>query len=553
MTRRIFNSISTVAITVLLSSVLVIIGVLYNYFSDAQMLRLSEETDMVARGVSIVGEDFINRLDIDDYRITWIDDDGTVLYDSHGNSNSMENHAEREEIIQAIQNGHGESKRYSATLTEQYLYYARRMDNGTIIRLSVSQSTVFSLIWNMAQPICVVLLIAVIASLLLATQLSRSIINPLNNLNLDSPLDNPSYDELSPLLRRIDSQQKELKLQAYELQKRKDELDIVIGSMNEGIVLLKANGYVISINRAAKHMLSIKGRAEGKQFIALCRNTDIIAILEKARQGKQVEDIIDLAGGRYQIDASPVISDNKIAGTALLLFDVTEKENLEQMRREFTANVSHELKSPLHSISGYSELIMTGMATGDDSIRFSQRIHAEAQRMTQLIQDIISLSQLDEGIGDMQMQPVDLNEAAVSVSKELKEKADENNISLKVQGDTPVIKAIPHLIYSIIYNLTENAIKYNRENGQVIISVKEDEGSVNLSVKDTGIGIPPEHQNHIFERFYRVDKSRSKRQGGSGLGLSIVKHAALVHNAKITLDSVYGEGTKITVIFPKNI
>jgi len=551
MTRRIFNSISTVAVAVLFFSTAVIMAVLYSYFSDIQMIRLSEEADMVVQGITIAGDRYLENLETADYRITWIDTDGTVLYDSHGDTSAMENHAEREEIVQAAENGYGQSKRYSATLTQQYLYYAQRLDDDTVIRLSVSQSTVFSLIWNMAQPISIVLVIAVAISLFLATQLSKSIINPLNNLNLDYPLNNPSYDELSPLLRRIDSQQKELKLQAYELQKSKDELDIVIGGMSEGIVLMNANGYVISINRTARRILSVRGRAEGKQFITLSGNMDINDAIETVQGGGKVKKVIDLAGGRYQLEATPVNSDEKISGIALLLFDVTEKENMEQMRREFTANVSHELKSPLHSISGYSELIMTGIATGEDSINFAERIHSQARRMTQLIEDIISLSQLDEGIGDMQIQPVNLKVVAITVIKELAAKAREQNISVEFKGDNVNVRAIPQLIYSILYNLTENAIKYNKSNGSVIISAEENEKEIQLTVKDTGIGIPPEHQNKIFERFYRVDKSRSKQNGGSGLGLSIVKHAALVHNATIQLESVYGEGTEITVIFPK--
>ncbi len=551
MTRRIFNSISAVAVAMLFFSTTVIMAVLYTYFSNAQMIRLSEETDMVVQGVTIAGEKYLENLETADYRITWIDTDGTVLYDSHGDTAIMENHAEREEIVQAIKNGYGQSKRYSATLTRQYLYYAQQLDDGTLIRLSVSQSTVFSLIWNMAQPISVVLVITVAISLFLATQLSKSIINPLNNLNLDYPLENPSYDELSPLLRRIDSQQKELKLQAYELQKSKDELDIVIGGMSEGIVLMNANGYIISINRTARKILAVQGRAEGKRFVVLCKNFDINNAIETVLRGGKVKKVIDLAGGRYQLEATPVNSEEKISGIALILFDVTEKENMEQMRREFTANVSHELKSPLHSISGYSELIMTGMATGEDSINFAERIHSQARRMTQLIEDIISLSQLDEGIGDMQIQPVNLKAVADTVVNELTAKAREHNISVEAIGDDVTVKAIPQLIYSIVYNLTENAIKYNKDNGSVIISARENEKEVRLAVKDTGIGIPPEHQNKIFERFYRVDKSRSKQNGGSGLGLSIVKHAALVHNANIQLESVYGKGTEITVIFPK--
>ncbi len=551
MTRRIFNSISVVTISSIAAVMILFIGMFYSYFSAEQMDRLKEETNMVAQGVTLMGIEYLEKVQTHGSRITWIDQNGTVLYDSHSDTSSMGNHTRRSEIMQAFVTGYGESKRFSDTLTEQYFYCARRIDDGTVVRLSVSQSTGLALIIDIMRPILILVAMASVLALKIATHLSKSIITPLNNLNLDSPLDNFSYEELSPLLRRIDSQQKEIRLQTYELQRKKDELDTIVGSMNDGLVLLKANRCVMSINKTARQILGIQYRAENKLFSKLCNNPEILDTAEKAWDGMQNIKTIDIEGRRYELNANPVFSENRIVGVALLFFDVTEKENAEQMRREFTANVSHELKSPLHSIAGYSELIMNGIATGEDVIGFSHRINSEAVRMNGIIQDIITLSQLDEGGSGMARQPVDLLVVAESVANDMKDIAHNACVTINTAGANAVITGILPLLQSTIHNLRDNAVKYNHPGGYVNITVKDGEKEAVVIVEDNGIGIPAEHQEKIFRRFYRVDKSRSREKGGSGLGLSIVKHAVKIHGGRIDLHSTPGKGTVISVYFPK--
>lgn len=551
MTKRIFRSICTVALAVLVAAVALFMLVLYNQFSDTQLSQLKMQTDMVAQGVTLSGEAYFDGLDTAKHRVTWVAEDGSVLYDSHSDTAGMENHLEREEIQAAFQEGQGESKRYSATLMERSLYYAERLEDGTVIRLSISQNTVLNLLMGMGLPIGGIILIALALSILLATRLARSIVNPLNELNLDDPLENEGYDELSPLLRRIDSQQKQLKKQAAKLQKKQDELDAVIGSMNEGIVLLNAKGQIISINPTAVKLLEAGEDHIGKEILTVCRDLTLQEILRLAQEGKRAERLVDLQGRRYQLAASPILSADQVSGIALLFFDVTERENAEQMRREFTANVSHELKTPLHSIAGFSELMANGMVKEADYIPFAGRIHTEAKRMMRLVEDIINLSHLDEGAADMQREEVELYAVAEDVVRSLTPAAEEAEVTLTLTGEPVTVNGIPQLLQAIVRNLCDNAIKYNRKGGNVTVSIKKEANGVRLCVSDTGIGIPPEHHSRIFERFYRVDKSRSKAVGGTGLGLSIVKHAALIHNAKLEMQSVPGEGTTITVRLPR--
>ncbi len=551
MTKRIFRSVCLAAVSVLAASVILFLYALYDYFSDTQQAQLRIQTDLVSQGVDLVGKTYFEGLDTSKYRITWINADGTVLYDSDSDAGSMENHLEREEIQDAFKDGYGESRRYSSTLMQHLLYCAERLSDGTVVRLSISQNSVFALLLGMSQPICVIILAAVALSVFLAVRLSRSIVNPLNKLNLDEPLENEGYDELSPLLRRIDAQQKELKKQSEQLQSKKDELNAVIESMNEGIVLLNQKSQILSINRTAKKLLEAPSDCLGKDMVTVCRNLSVNVVLEKAMTGVSAEKIIVLQGRSYQVDASPIISDNTVSGAALLLFDVTERENAEQIRREFTANVSHELKTPLQSISGYAELMANGMVKKEDYIPFAKKIHTEAQRMIQLVEDIINLSRLDETSDYSKKEPVDVFAVANSVVESLKSQAEQKNVTLELSGEPSVVSGIYQLIYGIVYNLCDNAIKYNRKGGKVAVSVAQDGGDVVLSVSDTGIGIAPEHQSRIFERFYRVDKSRSKEVGGTGLGLSIVKHAAKIHNARVELKSAVGEGTTVTVKFTK--
>lgn len=551
MTKRIFRSICLVAVAVFIASFVLIMGVLYGYFSDVQQNQLKTQTLLAAQGVSHEGIDYFDRLEVRNFRITWIDADGKVLYDTVSDTSQMENHLEREEIKEAFSNGYGESRRYSVTLMERLLYCAQRLEDGTVIRLSVTQYSVLMLILGMLQPICIVFLAAVILSVVLAVRLSKKIVKPLNELDLDEPLNNKEYDELSPLLRRIDNQQTQLKWQEEQLLRKQKELDAVVGNMKEGMILLNHKGKIISINPSAENLLNTNSYCVGKDILTISRNLELHEVLIRALDGKQAERTVVLNGGSYQVNANPIVSEDSVSGIAVLLFDVTEKEKAEQMRREFTANVSHELKTPLHAISGYAELLKNGMVESEDTIPFATKIYAEAQRMVQLVEDIISLSHLDEGAGDMAYEEVNLYALAQQVELSLESEAQAEAISVELSGGAVMMNGIPQLLYSIIYNLCDNAIKYNHKGGSVAVEVNGDETSAWVSVKDTGIGIEPEHQERIFERFYRVDKSHSKEVGGTGLGLSIVKHAVKIHHAKIDLYSVKNEGTTVTVKFPR--
>lgn len=548
MTQRIFRSIWLAAVTVLLASVALIMGVLYDYFSTVQQSQLKMQLESTAQAVSHEGMEYFQDLHVKNYRITWIDGNGSVLYDS--NSDTDENHMEREEVIEALSSGYGESKRYSSTLMEQSLYVAQRLDDGTVLRLSIAQNSILTLVLGMAQPICIVFLLAVFLSLFLAIRLSKNIVRPLNALDLDHPLENEDYDELSPLLRRIDSQQRQLNVQKSKLAQKQNELNTIINSMNEGMLLLNAKRKILSINPAAMRLLDTNPDCTGEDLLTVSRDLNLQEIVLKALQGSYETQIVALCSGRYQINASPVVFDQTVAGAALFFFDVTETERAEQMRREFTANVSHELKTPLHSISGYAELLQNGMVKQEDIVPFAGRIYEESQRMIQLVEDIIRLSRLDEGTSDLEWENVDLYPLFSQAVRELEPEANAAQITVKIQGSSVIVHGIPQLLSSIIYNLCDNAIKYNRPGGQVTVTLESDGTFAVLSVKDTGIGIPDEARDRIFERFYRVDKSRSKEVGGTGLGLSIVKHAAMIHHASIELSSTVGEGTTITVRFP---
>lgn len=549
MTKRIFRSICLVAIGVFLASVMLFMGVLYDYFSGVQQSQLKMQTDLAAQGVIHEGEGYFDGLNADDYRITWIDKDGKVIYDSRSDSTDMENHLQREEVREALKEGEGQSIRYSNTLLERSFYCAERLSDGTIIRLSVSQNSMLTLFLGMIQPMCVIFAAALILSLVLASRLSKNIVKPLNELDLDDPLSNDGYDELSPLLRRISVQQDQIKHQSNELRQKQREFNAVITSMTEGIVLLNRKRVILSINPAACKLLGADSSCVGEFILSVNRSPELHELLQKTENGEYAEKVMKLGNGKYQVDASPIFSDGKVSGMVLLMLDVTEKEKAEQMRREFTANVSHELKTPLHTISGCAELMSNGLVKPEDMGGFSARIYTEAQRMINLVGDIIKLSHLDEGAEDMKREKVDLYELAVRTSERLLPAAEKAGIKIQVVGESAEIDGIEQLLQGIVYNLCDNAIKYNREGGRVDVSVTKDKEYVYLEVKDTGIGIPREHQERIFERFYRVDKSHSKEIGGTGLGLSIVKHAVRLHDAVIDLKSEPEKGTIITVKF----
>ena len=545
MTKRIFRAVCAAALVVFMVTMLLILGVLYDYFSSVQQNQLKAETALAAQGVEQSGENYFSGLQTESYRITWIAANGSVLYDSASDTGAMENHLEREEIKEALATGFGESTRYSATLMKRSLYCAERLTDGTVIRLSVSHDSVLLLLIGMIQPILVIIIVAFILAFVLASRLSKRIVEPLNRLNLDKPLENEEYDELAPLLRRINSQQGQLKQQAATLRQKQNELDTIVGSMQEGMVLLDRNGRILSVNHAAKSLLDAPAAGCGDLLLHVSRNPALQKAVEKASEGQSSAVRTELRGQIIQISAAPVMSEAGISGAAIVFFDITQREKAEQQRREFTANVSHELKTPLHAISGYSELLKCGIAKPEDMQSFGEKIYGETHRLIALVEDIISLSRLDEGGKELKWAEVDLYASAEKVVGSLADTAAACGVELTLEGGSSYVRGVPELIHGIIYNLCDNAIKYNRPGGKVTVTA----AGRRVTVEDTGIGIPQEHLDRIFERFYRVDKSHSKEVGGTGLGLSIVKHAAMIHKAKIDIKSTVGEGTTVSVTF----
>lgn len=550
MTKRIFRSIFFVTLGVFLASVVLFMGVLFEYFTGIQRKQLRMQTTLAAQGVENEGMQYFEGLETNDFRITWINNDGAVIYDTDTESDSMENHLEREEIKQALETGEGESSRYSVTLMERSFYCAKKLSDGTVLRLSVAQSTLLTLTLGMLQPIIIIFILALILSLVFASRLSKKIVQPLNEINLDDPLKNDCYDELAPLLGRIKSQQRQIARQSDELKRKQQEFEAVTNGMTEGIVLLNSKNDILSINPSAMNLLGVDSSPVGDNIISVNRTPELQELLAKSDEGKRSEKILELCGGKYQVDASPILSDEKIIGTVILFLDVTKKEKAEQIRREFTANVSHELKTPLHTISGCAELMTNGIAKQEDIPKFASQIYSEAQRMIRLVEDIIKLSHLDEGAEDMKRENVDIYSVASETVDNLIPVAEKSDVDITLEGTSAVINGIPQLISAIIFNLCDNAIKYNKKGGKVLVSVKSEDNKAVLTVSDNGIGISEEDSERIFERFYRVDKSHSKEIGGTGLGLSIVKHAARLHNATIDLQSKLNEGTIITVTFP---
>lgn len=549
MTKKIFQSILLVAGCVLLASLLIIMGFLYDYFGGVEENQLRDELSLAAAAVEDGGTDYLSRLTADRCRLTWIAADGSVLYDTRTDAESLENHASRAEVSQALTTGTGESTRYSSTLMEKTMYYAQRLDDGTVLRISISRATVGMIAVGMIQPLLIVLIVALILSGLLARRLSRRIVDPLNSLDLEHPLDNDAYEELSPLLKRIHRQHVEIQTQLRELREKTDEFTQITGSMREGLILLDEHGSILSINAAAQTLFGADAQCVGRDFLTIERSHEISAAIQAAAGDGHSEVRAERAGRVYQFDISRITSDGKLLGTVILAFDITEQEFAERNRREFTANVSHELKTPLQGIIGSAELIENGMVRPDDLPRFVGHIHAEAARLVTLIDDIIRLSQLDEGDA-MPTEPVDLLAVSQEAAENLHDAAAARDVTVSVTGQPSVIPGVRRLLYEVVYNLCDNAIKYNRGGGRVDVTVAADAGGSSITVADTGIGIAPEHQSRVFERFYRVDKSHSKASGGTGLGLSIVKHAVQYHHGRIELESTPGTGTTIRVVFP---
>ena len=544
MTNKIFRSTVFVAVLVLLCSLGIVMGVLYSHFTGVQVQQLKDELSLAVTGTEQNGNAFLANVEADRFRVTWIDSDGTVLFDTQVDENVMENHAHREEIREAFETGAGSAVRTSSTLTEQTYYEARRLSDGTVLRISANQASAWALMMDLLWPIILIAMLAIGLSLLLARRMAKNIVEPMNNLDLEHPLSNDTYEELSPLLRRINQQHLQIDAQMRKLQRKTDEFIQITSHMQEGLVVLDKETHIRSINSAAMKVFGAEESCVGSSFFQVNRSNTLRQALNDALDRGHGSVMQELESRVYRFDMSSIQSDGNLLGAVILAVDVTESQNAEQMRREFSANVSHELKTPLQGIIGSAELLESGMVKPEDTSRFVGHIRKEASRLVNLIEDIIRLSQLDEGV-ELPTEQVDMLALAEDVKEILTPSAAEKNVKIDVTGNGLMIRGVRRMLQEIIYNLCDNAIKYNVPGGSVTIHAENNR----LVVSDTGIGIPAEHKDRIFERFYRVDKSHSKASGGTGLGLSIVKHAVAYHNAKISLESTPGKGTTITIRF----
>ena len=550
MTKKIFRNCLAVGIWVFLLSVALFMGMLYQYFTDRLADELETETWLVAKGVETMGMDYLNGLHSTN-RITWVDRDGTVLYDNTVDASTMENHGDREEIKQAILGSQGTARRESATLSQRTIYVAQRLEDGTVIRLAAQQHTVVRLLLSMVQPIIIILLVTLGFAAVLSSRLSKSIIRPILELDLEHPEESGVYDELSPLLTRIRRQNDTIRDQIELLRQRRQEFTALTENMSEGFLLLDSKGRVLSYNTGALKLLGASAPQEEANVLTLDRSDPFRQVVSQVLEGLRCQGRLERNGRSLQVLADPVFRDGECAGAVLVLLDVTEKEQGEQMRREFTANVSHELKTPLTSISGMAEIMKDGLVRQEDIPGFAADIYKESQRLIRLVEDIIHLSRLDEGGADLEKQELDLLQLANTVRDRLLPTAKQNGVTLELTGDHQTISGIASVVEEMIYNLCDNGIKYNHPGGKVTVTVAGEPELVTLTVADDGIGIPAADQARVFERFYRVDKSHSKEIGGTGLGLSIVKHGAALHNAQVELDSVPGQGTTVRIKFPK--
>lgn len=544
MTKRIFRSIVIVATLVLFVCFGVTLGVLYSHYSDLQWQQLGNELTIAQNGLEQYGEDYLDALSKGSFRFTWIEKSGTVLHDTQTSYETMDNHADREEIKEAFAYGTGESQRYSNTLTTKMLYKAVKLQDGSVLRISAAQDSVLALLLEVLFPLVLIYVIAIAVSLMLARRMANRIVNPLNDLDLDNPLSCNTYDEISPLLHRIEKQNKQISAQVAQLKEKTDQFEQTTSSMSEGLVLLDSEGKILSINPAAARLFETSKACVGLDFLVVDRSQAMSGGVKQALAKQHCDFHITKHGSEYQIGISPIVSGNRLLGAVVLAFDVTEQVNAQRNRQEFTANVSHELKTPLQSILNSAQLLQSGLVKPEDVQKFTGYICSEAERLLQLINDIIRLSQLDES-GEFPQESVNLYAVTSQVLQTLLPAADSRNITVELLGEHTVITGVRQLAYELIYNLCDNAIRYNKDGGKVTVTVGKD----SITVKDTGIGIPKEHQARIFERFYRVDKSHSRETGGTGLGLSIVKHAAQQLGAIIELESEPNIGTTVIVKF----
>ena len=553
MTRKIFQSIIAVVISVLLLSLALITGVLYNHFETTMLDQLRTTAQFAEQGVEQEGMAYFDSLHAQNCRVTWIAADGTVKYDNRSNPKTMENHADRQEVREAMENDSGTSVRRSSTLSEHTMYYAKRLSDGTVLRLSMSQRSVLLLMGGMLSPLVFIFLAACLLAGVLSYRVSKKIVKPLSKIDLKHPEQVETYDELSPFLQRIAAQNREIDARMAEIRKQQQEFSMITENMSEGLFVVDRNYQILSYNKSAMQIFGMDPRQEHENLLAVNRSEGFRNAVDSVLKGRHTQENLELNGRVYQIIANAVCQPDfaeDMVGAVILVLDVTEKEAQEQYRREFTANVSHELKTPLTSISGIAEIIRNGIVKPEDIPHFAGKIYDESQRLITLIGDIIKLSRLDENQVPMERETVDMLEMARDVVQQLSSVARKNGVTLVANGTHGQVQGVRQVLGEMVYNLCENAVKYNRAGGRVWVDVQQVADHVVLRVKDTGIGIPAAEQGRIFERFYRVDKSHSKAVGGTGLGLSIVKHGAALHHATISVSSEPEQGTEITLTFP---
>lgn len=551
MTKKIFKSIMAVCTVVLILGLAFVMGILYRYFGKQISTELEKEAFYAAQGVESSGMEYLEKLDGKNSRITLIDQDGSVLYDSQAEASSMENHKDREEVKEAAETGKGKAVRMSETLSEKTIYYALRLEDGKILRVSSTQYSVLALVYQLIVPVLWILLLMIVLSGLFASRLSKKVVEPVNKLDLEHPEENEVYEEVAPLLSRMYKQNREIKNQIDTARRQQEEFSIITENMQEGLVVIDRYTMILSGNASVWKLFHVNGPKNGESVYVLNRSEEFQSIIDKALDGKHNEAVLKVDGSDIHVVANPVMREEQVEGAVLLLVNVTEKLEREKLRREFSANVSHELKTPLTSISGFAEIIQDGYVKEEDVRAFAGRIYKEAQRLITLVEDVIRISQLDEGEVPYEWTETDLYQTAKNVFGTLSEAAKKQDVHLYIEGDRVQFHTVPNILEEVLFNLCDNAIKYNKPGGSVCICLTENEESVCISVKDNGVGIPKEDQSRVFERFYRVDKSHSKEIGGTGLGLSIVKHGVSFLGGEVELESTPGQGTEITVSFPK--
>lgn len=528
-----------------------VMGILYRNFDGQMRKELSKEAAYLSYGVEQQGVDYLKNIKDKSARITYIDQDGTVLFDNEADVSEMKNHSDRTEFQKAEKYGAGESSRYSDTLSEKTIYYALRLKDGTVLRVSGTQDSVLALVENLIFPLCGLLCLMLILSGIMASAISKRIVKPINELDLESPEENQIYEELSPLLSKIHRQNREIQNQLELAKQQQEEFSLITENMQEGLIVIDKYTMILSANSSAWNLFHMDRVRQGESVYCLDREEEFRHAIEQVLSGEHTELVLKLNGSDIQLIANPVIRDKKTEGAVVLLVNVTEKLERESLRREFSANVSHELKTPLTSISGFAEIMQGGLVKNEDIPKFAGRIYKEAQRLLQLVEDVIQISQLDEEKTSYVWEPVDVYQVCKNAFESLKEKAKRLNVHLYICGERMKMEAVRTLLEEAIYNVCDNAIKYNRNDGSVSVFLTQTAQEIQIVVKDTGVGIPKEDQGRVFERFYRVDKSHSKEIGGTGLGLSIVKHAVGALKGSVILRSEEGNGTEICMKFPK--